>query len=401
MNFADIIGHKEIVDNLRKMVDERKLPHAILFSEQPGCGALVMVLALTQYMFCKKRALPAGAAGRDEGASLFGDTEPAPAAEPVSDSCDHCTSCLKIRDLSHSDFHLVFPVNTTKLVENGKKVPVDMYHELFRKLVRKNPYFKETDLYKEMGLENKLGLIGVNEANWIIGRLSFSAYEGGSKVVLIMFPERMNAEAANKLLKSIEEPTPDTFFFMITNAPGKIIRTIRSRCRLIEVPPVGKEELADAIAKNLRMEKDEALNWAAIAQGSYGRAIELINESDEEKENFSDIISLFSLARERNLAEMLNIGSELAARGKESQKSFCISTLKTLRECYMFHLGIDRNYCSPGRREEIEKLGKSLKDESFPKLYEMFNNAVECIERNVNAKFIFTDLCNSLYINMQ
>lgn len=401
MNFADIIGHEELVANLRKMVDDRKLPHAMLFSEQPGCGALGIVLALTQYLFCKKRVAPGGDTVVNDGLSLFGKAEPAQAAEPVSDSCNHCSSCLKIRDLSHSDFHIVFPINTTKLVEGGKKVPVDMYHELFRNLVKKNPYFRETDLYKEMGLENKLGLIGVNEANWIIGRLSFSAYEGGSKVVLIMFPERMNAEAANKLLKSIEEPTPDTFFFMVTNAPGKIIRTIRSRCRLVEVAPVGKEKLAAALAKNLRLEREEAESWAAVAQGSYGRAIELINESDEEKENFDDMISLLSLAKERNLAEMLIVGADLAARGKEAQKAFCISSLKVLRESYMFHLGIDRHYCSPDRRMEIEKLGKNLRDEFFPKGYEIFNNAVECIERNVNAKFIFTDLCNSLYINMQ
>lgn len=401
MNFADIIGHKELVDNLRKMVDDRKLPHAMLFSEQPGCGALSIVLALTQYLFCKKRNGADESQPETDGLSLFGEAEPAPKSEPVSDACDHCSSCLKIRDLSHSDFHLVFPINTTKLVENGKKVPIDLYHELFRTLVKKNPYFKESDLYKEMGLENKLGLIGVSEANWIINRLSFSAYEGGSKVVLIMFPERMNAEAANKLLKSIEEPTPDTFFFLITNAPGKIIKTIRSRCRLVAVTPIEKEELASTIEKKLNIDEEEAVKWAAVAQGSYGRAIELINECDEENENFSDIISLFTLAKERNLAEMLELGADLASRGKEAQKSFCISALKILRESYMSHIGIDRIYCSPNRREDIERLGKALHKEFFQKGYEMFNNAVECIERNVNAKFIFTDLCDSLYINIQ
>lgn len=419
MKFSDLIGHKDLAENLRGMVDGNRLPHALLFTEQPGCGALAVVLALTQYLFCKRRREPQAAVQEPAEASLLGagwaeqglfpeagtvpETDAAgtesTGTKAVGDSCDGCTSCMKIRDLSHSDFHLVFPINTTQAVEKGRRVPIDMYHEIFRRLVKKYPYFREEDLYKEMGLENKMGLIGVNEANWIINKLSYSAYEGGSKVVLIMFPERMNAEAANRLLKSIEEPTPDTYFLMVTNAPAMIIKTIRSRCRTVEVPPVEKEEIASALMKSRGIPAKEADGWAAIAQGSYGRALELINESDEDKENFSDIVSLLTLAMEKDLAGMLDLGSAIAAKGRESQKSFCTGALKVLREAYMIRLGVDTCYCSPERKDDIKRLSEGLGDGFFRKGYDIFNGAIECIERNVNVKFIFTDMCNMLYIN--
>ena len=295
----------------------------------------------------------------------------------------------------------MFPINTTQLVEKGKKAPIDAYYEIFRELVKKNPYFSEQDLYNAMELENKMGLIGVNEANWLINRLSFSAYEGGDKVVLIMFPERMNLEAANKLLKSIEEPTEDTYFFLITNAPGKIIQTIRSRCRLIEVPPIENEALAAALAEKYKMDPEKAAMWASCAQGSFGRAIELIEESEADSEDFSDFSSLMRLAQEKNLPGLINLAAELARRGKEAQKNFCRSALKILRQMYVIKLGKeDIAYLNPNQREEIEALAKNLKAEGFEQYYAIFNDTIECIERNVNAKFVFSDLCNALYQNI-
>ena len=282
-----------MADQLRNMVRSGRMPHAVLLSEQSGCGALPLALATIQFMFCKTRKAIAGGDDTWVVKGLFGDE---PSSLPTDDSCQVCSSCIKVRNLSHPDFHFIFPINTTQIVEKGKKVAIDAYYEIFRNLIKENPYFSEQDLYKAMELENKMGLIGVNEASWLINKLSFSAYEGGQKVVLMMWPERMNLEAANKLLKSIEEPTEDTYFFLITNAPGKIIQTIRSRCRLIEVPPIDKESLSNAIAEKYHMDKDKAAVWAACAQGSFGRAMELIEESEDEAADFDDFEQLVILA---------------------------------------------------------------------------------------------------------
>ena len=397
MVFSEIIGHKDLVENLKRMVSENHLPHALLFSEQSGCGALTLVLALTQFLFCKTRRAVEQGDNTWELRGLFGEDE---GQIPHDDSCQVCSSCIKVRNLQHPDLYYIFPINTTQAVEKGKKVSIDAYYDIFRKLVTANPYFSEQDLYKEMGLENKLGLIGVSEANWIIDKLSFTAFEGGSRVVIVLFPERMNAEAANKLLKSIEEPSEQTYFFMITNAPGKIIKTIRSRCRLVEVPPIEQDVLSREIAARFKLPEKEAVMWAKCSQGSMGRAIELINESADEKENFEEILSLFNAAKEKDLPGLLEIAASLAGKGKEEQKQFCISALKVLREAYILKINSGQiSYASPSHASGIKELSQWLSPDFYQKGYDIFNNAVEHIERNVNTKILFTDLCNQIFLH--
>lgn len=398
MVFSEIIGQKELVKSLKELVDNNRVPHSLLFSEEPGYGALSLVLALTQYLFCKtRRAL---ASGDDTWVikGLFGDE---PTSLPKGDSCQVCSSCIKIRNLTHPDFHFLFPINTTQLVEKGKKVAIDQYYEIFRSLVNSNVYFKEQELYNAMELENKMGLIGVNEAAWLINKLSFTPYEGGNKVVLVMFPERMNAEAANKLLKSIEEPTSNTYFFMVTHNQNAILKTIRSRCRLIEVPPIEKEELQNAIAQKYKIEPQEALEWARCSQGSMGKAIELIDQSEEEKADFEEFTQLFKIAAQGDLVQMIALSQELAKLSKERQKQFCKNSLKLLRQLYLYKLGSgDLAYSNPGQVEEIEQISKGLPIDFFEKGYSIFNKTIEHIQQNVNAKMNFCNMCNSLYINL-
>ena len=398
MIFSEIPGHKELVNMMRNMVQQDRMPHAILFSEQSGYGALPIALATIQFLFCKTRK--ALASGDDTWVvkGLFGDE---PQSLPTDDSCQVCSSCIKIRNLTHPDFYFIFPINTTQIIEKGKKVSIDAYYELFRNLVKENPYFSEKDLYKAMELDNKLGFIGVNEANWLIDKLSFSSYEGGAKVVLVMFPERMNLDAANKLLKSIEEPTADTYFLMITHDPGKIIQTIKSRCRQIEVPPIDKDTLAAIIADKYHIDSTEAQLWAECSQGSLGRAVELINEEEEEeKEDIESFLQILRFAIDKELTSLIPMAADLAKRGKESQKNFCVNALKILRQLYMLNLGKkDIAYINPSYVQSLEDIAKQLNTEVFKQYYDILNNAIECIQRNVNAKFVFSDLCNAIYQN--
>ena len=397
MIFSQIVGHTDIVENLKSMVKNNKLPHALLFTEQPGYGALTLVLALIQFMFCKSRK---AIEGEGETLALKGLFEEEPTSAPTDDSCQVCPSCIKIRNLSHPDLHFVFPINTTQLVEKGKKASIDMYYDILRKLITKNPYFSEQELYREMGLENKMGLIGVSEANWIINKLTLSSFEGGERIVVILFPERMNAEAANKLLKSIEEPSDETYYFLVTDAPHKIIKTITSRCRIIEVPPIEQPQLAKAIKDLYNLNPDEATEWAKCSNGSLGRAIEQIEESEELRENFEDIIKLLELVKEKNMVELIEFNTHLSSLPKEGQKSFCINALKVFRSLYMFKLGLpELSYCNPTEKQKLEEMSKLLTKEYFLKGYNIINNTIDCIERNVNAKMTFCDMCNMLYIN--
>ncbi len=374
MQFANILGHNAIIENLRSMVDNGRVPHAILFTEKHGYGALHLALATISYMFCTNKS--------------------------NGDSCGKCNQCSKTAKLVHPDLHFTFPINTSTLVGKDKRAEIDEFYPLWRELVKENPWFSEQELYKAIGIENKFGNISVSEANSIMRKLSLSSYEGGAKIMLVMFPERMNQEAANKLLKSLEEPQPDTYYFMVSHNPGKIISTILSRCRIIEVLPIERDVLGNALEKDFALSAEDAQFWARCSGGSYGKAANLIAGEREENENQTLFIELLTLGVNKDLVAMFEIWNNIAGWGKEAQKSFCSDALEILRKLYIIHIGLnDISYSHPQEQMKLEKLSKALKENFYEKGYNFLNNAIDCIERNVNPKFIFCDLCNRIYYN--
>ena len=374
MQFRQITGHNDIIGNIRNMVDNNRMPHAILFTEQHGYGALHIALATISYMFCTNRN--------------------------GGDSCGCCNQCSKTGKLVHPDLHFTFPLNTSSLIGKEKRGEVEEFYPLWRDLVKTNPWFSEQELYRTFGIENKFGNISVNEANSIMRKLSLSSYEGGIKVMLIMFPERMNQEAANKLLKSLEEPQPDTYYFMISHNPGKIISTILSRCRIMELHPIDETLLKEALSKDFDLSEEDAAFWARCSGGSYGRAADLIRQENLQSENCSVFIDMLNLGIKKDLVGMFDIWNNLAGWGKEAQKSFCTECLDILRKIYITGLELNEiSYASRKEQEILKRLSGQLKPDFYEKGYHFFNNAIDCIERNVNPKFIFCDLCNRIYYN--
>lgn len=372
MRYSDIFSYSSVINNLRECANNGKFPHAILLTEKEGYGAFPIAWATIQYLFCNSR---------HDG-----------------DSCGTCSSCRKIAKLAHPDLHFIFPINNSSLFGKEKKPAIEEFYPAWRELSTQNPFFSEQELYEKLGIENKLGIIGVAEANGIISKLSLSAYEGGPRVVLLMFPERMNAESSNKLLKSLEEPQPDTYFILVTQNQHKIIPTILSRCRIIEIPPMENTILAERIKKEFGIGEQEAEFWAKYAGGSYGKAAKYVKNRDNDDENFVIFTNMLTFAVAKDLPSLCDLWEKLAAMGKESQKQLCIQALEMLRKLYIFSLGAEEiAYIAPKEKEVYEALAKKIKNDFYTKGFALLNSAIDSIERNVNPKFIFCDLCNRIY----
>ena len=247
MKFSEITGHEDIKKVLVSMADSGRVPHAMLFYENEGCGALSLAVAFVQYLNCKEH--------HDR------------------DSCGECTSCHKVSKLIHPDMHFVFPVTSGAKADATSKPTSDSYVRHWRELAMQNPYFLESDLFKALGIEGKSGNIAVAEAKSILEKLSFSTVEDGYRSFIIWLPEKMNAEAANRLLKIVEEPPEKTIFIFITHAPEKVLQTIFSRCQSLRIPPQTKEEVAAALMKMTGTGEAEAGTIAGLSGGSIGKAL--------------------------------------------------------------------------------------------------------------------------------
>jgi DNA polymerase-3 subunit delta' len=107
--------------------------------------------------------------------------------------------------------------------------------------------------------------IGIDQIRGLLDFVTMTSHAGGSKIVILEQADSLNKNAANALLKTLEEPTPDTFIFLITDAPGTLLPTLRSRCqRLNFTEPsseVAKTWLESAIT-------DENIDASLIASGN-------------------------------------------------------------------------------------------------------------------------------------
>ncbi|WP_428488649.1 DNA polymerase III subunit delta' [Rhodopila sp.] len=118
--------------------------------------------------------------------------------------------------------------------------------------------------------------IAVDDVRKINGFMSLTPAEGGWRVVVVDGAEELNQASANALLKILEEPPPRAMLLLVCSAPGRLLATIRSRCRRLRLAPLADIEMAGLLAERLpRLEADQRGRLITLAEGSPGRAIML------------------------------------------------------------------------------------------------------------------------------
>jgi DNA polymerase-3 subunit delta' len=362
MLYSDVIGQSEPKHRLQKMVAEERVPHALLFAGAEGSGNLPAALAFAQHLFCTSKT-PEGA-------------------------CNQCAACGKVSKLVHPDLHLVFPIAKSKDVKSSD----DLIKE-FREIVLNHPYLTLNDWFNELDAENKQPIIPVEQANDILKKLSYTSYEGSYKLMIIWLPEKMNTEAANKLLKVLEEPPEQTVFILVSSYPDQLLSTIISRVQQIPFYPSSESEISEALMKQFGLNAEAARQTAMLADGSYGQAIALLKESDENVSFLSNFQNFMRLALKFDCAKAITWIDECAALGREKQKQFLQYALEVFRDSLMYNYG-DRSLVrlNGQERQFLEKFAPFVNQRNYERLIEEFNSNYYYIERNANPKILFMDL---------
>ena len=375
MRFGEIYGNDILKRRLTKMVEENRLGHAVLFVEQEGMGAVAFAIALSQYLNCS---------GRSEG-----------------DSCGQCPSCLRHAKLTYPDLHFAFPVNTSpKLSDAEKKKPISSYFiRDWNALVAANPYFGSQDLTDALGIENKAGTIGVNEAREIANTLSLQPYESDYKIMVIWQAEKMNTEAANKLLKLLEEPPAGTLFLLVTQSVEKMLPTVLSRCQVIRLQPVERDAMAVILEEKYSLPREEAMDIATLAGGSVGKAFSLAESSEGSGQLDSLLHMMLEAALERSLSGVLDAADSVAALGKDRQKQWCVHAEGFIRKLFMSANGLEGiAFAAAEEREYINTLIPKIKESFYAKAAAALDGAIRLVDSNVSAKLVFADLANRFYL---
>ena len=208
-----------------------------------------------------------------------------------------------------------------------------------------NPYFGYAEWRKASGAENQQLMMYVEESDAIARKLSLKSSQGGYKVCIIWLPEKMHESCANKMLKLLEEPPQQTVFLLVSERPDLVLQTIRSRTQMIDLPALSEQEIERTLITRNGIAEADAKLIAHTANGSMTAALRAITSDTDESEYFDLFVSLMRLSYMRKVKEMKQWSEEVAALGRERQKSFLVYCQHMLREnfIYNFHRP-DLNY---------------------------------------------------------
>lgn len=367
MKFNDIIGHDDLKRRLCQQIDQGRVSHAQLFTGLAGYGSLPLALAYVQYLFCPNR---------HDG-----------------DSCGECPSCQQIEALAHPDLHFVFPVNKREK-RSGEVVTSDLFIEKWREIWRdKGGIFSAEEWYDRLDLGKTMkGLITAKESEEIIRKLQFKSYSSAYKAMIIWLPEAMNQEAANKILKILEEPWEKTLFILVSERPELLLKTITSRTQEVAVPRIDVatlERYAVAAGKS----PSEAHNMARLAGGSLLELGELMRgESDEMRHQCFELFTrLMRLSYNDRHLELFEWADDMTALTREGQRQFFLHSVRLLRESYMLHAGLGSiSYLWGEEAAFCSKFAPFIGNQNIEQLIAEIERAMLQIQQNGAPRIVFT-----------
>jgi DNA polymerase-3 subunit delta' len=361
LNFDKIIGQQAVKERLLKMVGENRIPHAMMFCGPKGNGKLALALAFAQMLVCK-------------------------------DSSDEAM----LKEWTHPDLHFSLPVFKRKSTDR----PVsDDFLPQWRELLNEKLYIDIEDWLCAIKAENQQLVHYVFESDALQYKLQLKPNRGGRRVVLVWLPERMMVQAANKLLKLIEEPPAKTFFILVTEEPDKVLGTIQSRTQMIHMPALTEEEIATALMTRNNIPADSARVMARVAQGSYITALHRLDAESEEQQFFELFVQLMRLSYMRRIKDMREWSDKVSEMGRESQKRLLQYCQRLIRENFMYNFQKRELIYETAEEEAFStKFARFVNEKNVIPIMEELSNCQRDIEQNVNPKMVFFDFALKMIV---
>lgn len=361
MQFSAIPGLDSLKKQLISAHERGKVAHAQLFAGRPGTAVLPMALAYVSYLMCDNRS--------------------------AEDSCGTCPNCARIAKLVHPDIHLHFP--KISAAENKYEKVLSEALPRFREFVTESPFGELEDWVRKYGQENKNVLISREDSRQMLKNVSMRSVEGGYKILLIWVPELMNANAANAILKILEEPPEKTLYLLVSYNYDSLLATITSRTQLVIVPPNTTEEVQAYLESNA-IESTKAHQLAKLSEGKVGHAFHL--NMDEESHAYESFQQWMLECWNRNLTQLVRRSEDFSKSGKALQKTALTFALSLVRNALIHSSGQEPPTLNQGEASFVIKFGDKLGVQKLESTYALLNEALVHLERNSNPRITHLNL---------
>ncbi len=369
MRFADIPFHDDVKARLRELADGQRVPHALLFEGPAGSAKYALARAFAQYLHCTDR---------HDG-----------------DSCGVCPSCRQHHAHQHIDTLYSFPY--VKKASGGNTI-CDDYRSEFTDFMDSDPWMDFEDWPARLGDSNTQPQIFVDEAAELMRRAAYTSHSSLYKVILMWLPERLKEEAANKLLKVVEEPFADTVFVMTSDNSREILPTIYSRVQRIKVRRYDDAQVHDFLTGR-GVDAETATQISAIAGGDLSRALRLLRTKDSDDRYLDWFIQLMRLSYQRDIAALKAWSAKVAGEKREGLVRFLEYCCRMLRENFMLNFHRPELNCMTGPENKFSvNFARFVNERNVLRLFDEFSTAITDIRANVNAKIVMFDLCISVIL---
>jgi DNA polymerase-3 subunit delta' len=335
MAFREVVNQDHAVLLLRSAIRTGRVGHAYLFVGPAGVGRRTLALAFAQFLNCER---------------------------PDGDACGECAACRKIAHGNHPDVRIL-DIARGQFIEapakdyKGKEIPVDQIRALRQDA-------------------------------------AFPPYEGRRKVYIIADAERMSANAANSLLKILEEPPARVTFAIIAESSVALLPTIVSRCQLIRCSFLKTDEIERALIDRWAIAPDRARALAVLADGRLGRALEWADS--EERLEARD--RLLDLLPDLETADLIGRMDAAEALTKEPRNLEVLSELLDLAVLWYRDLLVWKQLQEPSlltnrdRQTQVARLAGGYSDAVLVARIEAVEAAKESLRRNVNPRLALEKL---------
>jgi DNA polymerase-3 subunit delta' len=359
-----VIGQHRVKELLRRAFEAQRIPHAYLFIGPDGVGKDAMAVELARTINCEHL-----------------DRAP----------CGTCGSCLKMTSLQHPNLSLVFALPTGKA---GSETTLGGLTAGDIETIQRQLRLKAANLYYDIQIPkaNEIRVASIRELRMTV---AYSPFASGMKCIVIIDAERMNEEASNALLKTLEEPTPRTVIILTSAHPEKLLPTIVSRCQMVRFDPLTELDIVSALIEREGVEKTQARLVARLAHGSYSQAVDLLGTDVQRRR--TQAVNFIRTAMMNSPAGLTAFIDEVLAGSDRPGAEEWLSILELwLRDAMLLREVGEEAIVNVDQREDLFSFSSRFPHADIAKAIEFVDRSIALVRKNVYLPLVFICLAIAL-----
>ncbi|HAA94452.1 MAG TPA: hypothetical protein DCE26_02035 [Dehalococcoidia bacterium] len=329
-------GQDHLLRQLEPGLRQGRQSHAYLLVGPPQVGKMSLAINLAQAVNC-----------------LEGPGVP----------CGSCTQCTRIAQGHHADIRVLIPGEG----ENARSARF------------------------------AIGIVDVHE---VLRRVSLNPFEGATSVVIVDGAESLTEDAANALLKMLEEPPPQVMFLLLTANESAVLATIRSRCQSLTLTPMSKDNMVERLVTERQVTNEEAEHLFRLSRGCLGWAINALDDSQILEQRQADLEKMRE-ALDAGLETRFTYANEVASlfgSDRDAAKALLALWLRWWRDLLLIKEGAEEFLQNADHADSLRRQASSLSTAQIVRFINDLTQTLSNLDSNVSPRLAMEVLMLNLPI---